>query len=65
MKELKNNLKKDTLKRVNDIFSLISIYENNNCLIIESKKSLTFEWAKFISKEIKTKCTFITYKTNF
>lgn len=61
MKYLENQLTEKTLGIIKEEFGSVSIYERDITLVIETEEAMNFEWAKFIAKELNTKCKLVSY----
>ena len=63
MTNLKNQLTKETLTRVNNLFEIKEITIKKDTVFINSNKEMSFEWAKFIVKELNLKVNWIKFKS--
>lgn len=64
MTNLNTQLTKETQSRIERLFGITSIYENNGQLVIESRDAINLDWAKYIAKELKSKCEKVIFKSN-
>ena len=64
MTNLNTQLTKETQSRIERLFGITSIYENNGQLVIESRDAINLDWAKYIAKELKSTCEKVIFKSN-
>jgi hypothetical protein len=61
MKNILNNLSKETKERAIKLFNVTEITEEKDTLFIKSTNTMSFEWAKYILKDLKSSCNYINY----